>query len=464
MTVNNSYEFSDEDEAEFFQSMYQQKDWLGITNEFMNLFGHLKEHDEQHRENTTEVACTLLEAMHSTTLRLNDCSSDKRTEKIKLSALLLLAYKSLSEFARKKRKVDEAHDNRSTSLPPSFKAAANSLVNEMIPSTLCLEIIQFMNLFVVDELTRKENRIEYAIQVMQALEFNELLTDGDSQPAERYWNNLIRSKRSKPDSAEKQMKKSQTVDRETVETIVHAGDVLSDKLNCAANTFRESVKDLVVPNVNKGIEAAGEYVKNNTEPLKQSSSDNKNLLKNKENVEECGERDDDPMIERIGSLDDMRAFSSASVDTTDAIRRGVRSAVFGVRDYSTRKLNDASELWKEKDVGRKIIPDDDVRSMATAAGKVGVAALSASAIFAETLFEATGEVAKTSVQVVSEVTTHKHGEEVGEVVKNTGVAAGNVLRTITHVGMIEASVLSKVVARNTAKVNTIEIEQKEKEK
>jgi len=62
------------------------------------------------------------------------------------------------------------------------------------------------------------------------------------------------------------------------------------------------------------------------------------------------------------------------------------------------------------------------------------------------------------------VTTHKHGEEVGEVVKNTGVAAGNVLRTITHVGMIEASVLSKVVARNTAKVNTIENEQKEKEK
>jgi hypothetical protein len=319
-----------------------------------------------------------------------------------------------------------------------------------------------MNLFVADELIHEESRIEYAIKVMQALEFNELLNNGDSQPAGRYWNTVIISKRSKPNN--QMNNKSQTVDPETLETIVHAGDVLSEKFNCVANCFREGMKEHVVPKMNKGIEAAGEYVKNNTEPLKQSSSDKRNALKNKENVEEFGEGDDHQFIERNGSLDDMRAFSSASVDTTDAIRRRVRSAVFGVRDYSTRKLNDASELWKEKDVGRKIIPDDDVRSMASAAGKVGVAALSASAIFAETLFEATGEVAKTSVQVVSEVTTHKHGEEVGEVVKNTGVAAGNVLRTITHVGMIEASVLSKVVARNTAKVNTIENEQKDKEK
>mmetsp|Transcript_16147 Transcript_16147/g.24200 ORF Transcript_16147/g.24200 Transcript_16147/m.24200 type:complete len:464 (-) Transcript_16147:79-1470(-) len=463
MTVN-SYEFSNEDEAEFFQSMCQQKDWLGITNEFMHLFEHLERHDK-HREKTAEIACTLLKAMNSTTSRLNDCCCiNERKVRINLSGLLLLAYKSVSEFAKKKRKVDQAQDSRSTILKPSFNANANRLVNEMLPSTLCLEIIQFMNLFVVDELIHEESRIEYAIKVLQALKFNELLSNGDSQPAEIYWNNVIISKRSKPSNAENQMNKSQTVDRETLETIIHAGDVLSEKFNCVANCFREGMKEHVVPNMNKGIEAAGEYVKNNTEPLKQSSSDKRNALKNKENVKEFDEGDNDRVIERKGSLDDMRAFSSASVDTTDAIRRGVRSAVFGVRDYSTRKLNDASELWKEKDVGRKIIPDDDVRSMATAAGKVGVAALSASAIFAETLFEATGEVAKTSVQVVSEVTTHKHGEEVGEVVKNTGVAAGNVLRTITHVGMIEASVLSKVVARNTAKVNTIENEQKEKEK
>ncbi len=60
-------------------------------------------------------------------------------------------------------------------------------------------------------------------------------------------------------------------------------------------------------------------------------------------------------------------------------------------------------------------------------------------------------MAQTSVKVTADVAQHKYGGKTGQVIENTGVATGNVLRGITHVGTLEAKVMSKVIAQKTAK-------------
>ena len=156
----------------------------------------------------------------------------------------------------------------------------------------------------------------------------------------------------------------------------------------------------------------------------------------------------------------MKGFldlTDASVKTTYSIRRGTRSVVYGVRDFSTRKVQSATDAWKEKQLGKQIIPNDDVRETVLATGKVGMATLGAAALLTKSIFEITKTIAQTQVKVASEVATHKYGEDAGKLVTITGVASGNVLRTITHVGMMEAQVLTKAITRNTAKVEMEEV-------
>ena len=62
-------------------------------------------------------------------------------------------------------------------------------------------------------------------------------------------------------------------------------------------------------------------------------------------------------------------------------------------------------------------------------------------------------VAQTSVKVTADVAQHAFGGSTGVVIENTGKATGNIIRGITHVGMLEGQVLSKAVVKNTAKVN-----------
>lgn len=62
-------------------------------------------------------------------------------------------------------------------------------------------------------------------------------------------------------------------------------------------------------------------------------------------------------------------------------------------------------------------------------------------------------VAQTSVKVSADVAQHKYGGNAGEVINNTGVATGNVLRGIAHVGMLEGQVIGKAIVKNKAKSN-----------
>jgi hypothetical protein len=228
---------------------------------------------------------------------------------------------------------------------------------------------------------------------------------------------------------------------EDVEHIIAAGDAISGHIFTAAKFVQGGLDKYIVPTVIQGIEAVGEIVINNTEPKVESEDESD---KEQEKEEE----------------DDMKEFldlTDASVKTTDSIRRGTRSVVYGVRDFSTRKVQSATDAWKEKQLGKQMIPDDDVRETVVATGKVGMATVGAAVLLTESIFEITKAIAQTSVKVASEVATHKYGEDVGKLVNNTGVASGNVLRTITHVGMMEAQVLTKAVASNTAKVEMEEV-------
>lgn len=63
------------------------------------------------------------------------------------------------------------------------------------------------------------------------------------------------------------------------------------------------------------------------------------------------------------------------------------------------------------------------------------------------------QVAQSSVKATANVAQHKYGGNTGEVIENTGAAAGNVLRGITHVGTLDGKVLSKVIVQRTAKEN-----------
>jgi hypothetical protein len=94
----------------------------------------------------------------------------------------------------------------------------------------------------------------------------------------------------------------------------------------------------------------------------------------------------------------MKGFldlTDASVKTTYSIRRGTRSVVYGVRDFSTRKVQSATDAWKEKQLGKPIIPNDDVRETALATGKVGMATLGAAALLTKSIFEITKTIAQT---------------------------------------------------------------------
>lgn len=215
----------------------------------------------------------------------------------------------------------------------------------------------------------------------------------------------------------------------------HHCDAISNQIITAAQFAKVGMAKYVVPTVTKGIEAVGDIVINHTEPLAKSNPQKPN----------------DKIHNNEKDLKYFVRISDQSVKTSDSIRRGARSVAFGVRDFSTRQVQSATTIWKEKELGKQMILDEDVLETIMATGKVGAATLGAAALLTETMFETTKAIAQTSVKVASDVANHKYGEDAGKLVQNTGDATGNVLRTITHVKMLKYQVLAQVIAKNTAK-------------
>jgi len=74
---------------------------------------------------------------------------------------------------------------------------------------------------------------------------------------------------------------------------------------------------------------------------------------------------------------------------------------------------------------------------------------------ADFVFQIKHLVAQTSLKVGADVAQHKYGSDsnVGKIIENTGVATGNVLSSVTHIGFLEAQVLATAVVKNTSKLN-----------
>lgn len=224
------------------------------------------------------------------------------------------------------------------------------------------------------------------------------------------------------------------IDEETAKDVKDAGDVLSDRIFTGASFVKTGLKNYLVPFVNTGIEKIGETAKANSQ-----HRDN-TIMKDKE----------------LRGMEESLSITRDAVEFSDSIREGVQSLTGQFRDFSIQKFDDVKKVWKENEVGKKIIPDDDVRQVAASVGKVGVATLGAAGLIIEAVVESARDIGQTTVKVASDVTTHTHGKEAGEVVNNVGVTTGNVLRAVTHV----ASAKFESVARNTAKVNMMESKNK----
>ncbi len=252
-------------------------------------------------------------------------------------------------------------------------------------------------------------------------------------------------------------RRSEPPNPQDIQKIIDTGDAVSEHIVTAAQFAKVGMAKYIVPAFTRGIEVVGEVVIKHTEPLVKPSpsaltedDDDDDPTRQQEQLNHDDEEEEEEQ-KNEKDLRDYVGISDKSVKTTDSIRRGARSVAFGVRDFSTRQVQRGTTAWKEKELGKQLIPDDDVRETVVATGKVGVATLGAAALLTETLFETTKAIAQTSVKVASDVANHKYGEDAGKLVQNTGDATGNVLRTITHVGMLEAQVLTKVIAKNTAK-------------
>jgi hypothetical protein len=226
-----------------------------------------------------------------------------------------------------------------------------------------------------------------------------------------------------------------------IKNVGMASEYISDNIFKGATLVADGLAKVIVPNVTKGIEAIGDFViSQNSNPSipakRKQDSTTSTATKSKEEQE----------------LEEFVSLTKDSAKASDSMRQGVRTLTYGIRDFSTRQIHATSKAWQEKQIGKQVIPDDEVRETLVATGKVGVATLGASALLVESMFHTTKAIAQTSVKVAAKVGGHYHGEEVGNLIDNVGTTAGNVLRTITHVGTLEAQVLSKAVARNSAKV------------
>lgn len=212
-----------------------------------------------------------------------------------------------------------------------------------------------------------------------------------------------------------------------VKHVVNGGDKAAEYIAGAAKWVERSLEK-TVPVINGGIESAGELLKNNLTPAQTE------LLN-----------------PTSGSV--TLTCAKAAREATDGVRVTAKLTADGIRDVSTTGINMAAKKFGERKLSQRIVPGKDYRDMIAAAGRVGVAGLGAVAIVGEAVFETTKAVAQKTVAVTADVARHKYGDSAGRVVEDAGETTGNVLRTMTHVAMLNSTnVLAKTVVKNTGKM------------
>jgi len=215
-------------------------------------------------------------------------------------------------------------------------------------------------------------------------------------------------------------------DRVSVSRAIKGGDAAVEAISSTAKLVSLGLS-LSVPVIHEGLDMAGSKLKSVLTP------------------------EEAPLLTpRTGEM--TLACTHAAKQATDKVRETARTALYGIRDASTEGISRAAKKFEEEKLGERLVPNKESRELLATAGKVGVASLGAVAIVGEAMFESTRSVAKKASNVTADVVSYKYGEEAGQVVKDVGDTTGNILRTATYVACLERRILTKVVAKNTAKL------------
>jgi len=210
--------------------------------------------------------------------------------------------------------------------------------------------------------------------------------------------------------------------------VVFLGDTASDFISSGARWVEKSLALSVVPAVNSGIERTGSFVKKNIEP-----------------------GDGKQSIDRQAEVTAL-VYSHKIKETTDKVRETAHTVRYGIRNASTRGINKIAKKVDEKDLGTQLCPDEGVRDLVVATGKIGLATLGGVAVVAEAIYHTTRDVAQKSTKVTADVVRYKYGDTAGTLVQETGDSLGNVVRTLTHITAVEGKVMAEAIAKNTGKV------------
>ena len=145
-------------------------------------------------------------------------------------------------------------------------------------------------------------------------------------------------------------------------------------------------------------------------------------------------------------------YTEAASRVTFGIHQGAKVTVHSIRDASTNSIEWMAHQFQQNQLGERLVQNENHRHVFVAAGNVGMASMGAVAIVGEALWDATRQVAHKTSYVAADVVRYKYGEGTGRLVEHASDTTGNVVRTAAHVTMLEASMLAKVVAKNSSKV------------
>ena len=200
-----------------------------------------------------------------------------------------------------------------------------------------------------------------------------------------------------------------------VEDVIKGSEVAADYIAGAAKWVERGLK-WSVPVIHIGLETAGDSLKGMLTPI--------NGPVNAQAVANC---------------------TNVAKICTNGVRQKAKQAANGVRDASSRGILIAAKRFEEEQLGLKLVPDQDHRNVLVAAGKVGIATLGGAYIVSDAVFETTKAVAQKTASVTADVVRYKYGDTAGQIIQDGCDTTGNILKTITHVAMLEGRILNKVV-------------------
>ena len=152
-----------------------------------------------------------------------------------------------------------------------------------------------------------------------------------------------------------------------VSAIDAGGDIVAKRIYQGAKSIENGLTNVVTPFLTKSIDFVGSYAKDRIEPSSGDDSDND------------------------GTDNLATSLSDDVVNATDKFRRGSQTVAFGVRDVSTKGIASVAKKWEENDTSAHFVQDKEMRALLDAAGKIGIAALGATTVIGESIFETTKE-------------------------------------------------------------------------